>query len=116
MIAGQNVAAGPATKVVIIVDKDIDPASLPQVFHAMGARWQPNPASVVIPQARGALLDPSTPQRRLTSKMIIDATRQLPEEGGPDPWPAFSRDIVKDQFEMVESKWDDYWKSFDGAK
>jgi 3-polyprenyl-4-hydroxybenzoate decarboxylase len=81
----------------------------------MGARWQPNPASVVIPQARGAVLDPSTPQRRLTSKMIIDATRQFPEEGGPDPWPSLSRDILVDQypgaFKRVDAKWDDYWEA-----
>ena len=60
-----------------------------------------------------AVLDPSTPQRRLTSKMIIDATRQFPEEGGPDPWPSLSRDILEQQyptaFEQVDAKWDDYW-------
>ncbi len=121
MTAGMQAAASSFfSKAIVIVDKDIDVTSLAQVFHAMGARWQPNPASVVIPQARGTVLDPSTPQHRLTSKMIIDATRQFPEEGGPDPWPALSRHILKEQnpgaFEMVDAKWDDYWTSFQGTQ
>ncbi len=121
MTAGMQAAASSFfSKTIIIVDKDIDVVSLPQVFHAMGARWQPNPASVVIPQARGAVLDPSTPQRRLTSKMIIDATRQWPEEGGPDPWPSLSRDILEKQypgaFEIVDANWDDYWIAFQGSR
>ena len=47
---------------------------------AIGSRWQPYPR----PRSsghRGIITDPSQVQGR-TSKMIIDATRWLPEEGG----------------------------------
>ncbi|RMF99307.1 MAG: UbiD family decarboxylase, partial [Gammaproteobacteria bacterium] len=89
MQAGQQIAASDIFgKVVIVVDEDIDIHDKAQVFHALGTRWQPQPASQLIPQTRGMPLDPSAPRRWLTSKIVIDATRQLPAEGGPAEWPA----------------------------
>lgn len=116
MIAGQHLAAGEMfSKAIIVVDKDIDLHDKGQIFHALGTRWQPNPGSLLIPQTRGFPLDPSAPTRWVTSKMIIDATRQLPAEGGPERWPAVSRVIIEEQspetFELVDRRWAEYWKN-----
>ena len=82
MIAGQQLAAGDMfSKAIIVVDKDIDLHDKDQIFHALGTRWQPSPASLLIPQTKGFPLDPSAPTRWVTSKMIIDATRQLARRG-----------------------------------
>lgn len=116
--AGQHIAASDMfAKIVIVVDKDIDIRDKTQVYQALGTRWQPDPASLLIPQTRGFPLDPSAPTRWLTSKMIVDATKQLPAEGGPKEWPTVSRELVEKQhpeaFEFVDARWQDYlrdWK------
>jgi UbiD family decarboxylase len=116
MIAGQHIAAGDMfAKTIIVVDKDIDLHDNNQIFHALGTRWQPSPGSLLIPQTRGFPLDPSAPTRWVTSKMIIDATRQLPAEGGPEKWPAISRVLIEElspeTFRLVDGRWPEYWKN-----
>lgn len=115
--AGQHIAAGDMFgKVVIVVDKDIDLHDTSQVFHALGTRWQPDPGSLLVPQTRGFPLDPSAPTRWLTSKMVIDATRQLPAEGGPEKWPAISRLVLEERSpgtaDLVDERWPEYWKNW----
>jgi 4-hydroxy-3-polyprenylbenzoate decarboxylase len=117
MIAGQHLAAGDMfSKAIIVVDRDIDLHNKEQVFHALGTRWQPDPASLLIRQTKGFPLDPSAPTRWLTSKMVIDATRQLPAEGGPEKWPAVSRVLLDEQSpgtrELVDRRWPEYWKNW----
>jgi 4-hydroxy-3-polyprenylbenzoate decarboxylase len=119
MIAGQHLAAGDMfSKAIIVVDRDIDLHDKAQIFHALGTRWQPDPASLLISQTKGFPLDPSAPTRWLTSKMVIDATRQLPAEGGPDKWPAVSREVLNEQSpgtrELVDRRWAEYWKNWKG--
>jgi 3-polyprenyl-4-hydroxybenzoate decarboxylase len=71
---------------------------------------------MLIPQTRGFPLDPSAPQRWLTSKIIIDATRQWPAEGGPESWPPASRELLQEKcpetFELVAERWQEYWKDW----
>jgi UbiD family decarboxylase len=117
LVAGQHIAAGDLfSKTIIVVDKDIDLQDKDQIFHALGTRWQPKPGSLLIPQTRGFPLDPSAPTRWVTSKMIIDATRQLPTEGGPDKWPAVSRVLLEelspDTMTLVDQRWDEYWQGW----
>jgi len=117
MIAGQHLAAGDMfSKAIIVVDKDIDLHDKAQIFHALGTRWQPNPASLLIPRTKGFPLDPSAPTRWLTSKMVIDATRQLTAEGGPEKWPAVSRVLLDEQSpetrKLVDRRWAEYWKNW----
>jgi 4-hydroxy-3-polyprenylbenzoate decarboxylase len=116
MTAGQIVAEGDLfAKAIIVVDEDTDIHNFTQVFHALGTRWQPHPASELIPVTKGFPLDPSQPKRWTTSKMIIDATRQLPEEGGPEHWPLVSRVILEEQspatFDLVDKRWQEYWQA-----
>ncbi len=100
-------------KAIFVVDHDVNIYSLRDVLHAVGSRWQPHPASLIIPQMSGMVVDPSTKQEGLTSKIIIDATRQLPSEGGPESWPPVSRSLLEEGapevFDLVDSKWDEYF-------
>ncbi len=93
--AGRVIAArNPIAKVVIVVDKDIDVLSRTAIVFAVGSRWQPNPASEIIADARGIITDPSQLIEGRTSKIIIDATRQLPGEGGRDKFPDTNRALM----------------------
>jgi 4-hydroxy-3-polyprenylbenzoate decarboxylase len=99
------------------VDDDVDVTNITEVLHAVSTRWQPHPASLIIPQAASFAIDPSMPQRMLTSKIIIDATRQLPPEGGPKKWSPVSRVLLEEKapesFELVNEKWAEYWKNWE---
>lgn len=96
-------------KVVVVVDDDIEVLDRTQVMHAMGSRWQPQPASAIIPESRGMPLDPSLTKRPMTSKIVIDATRQWPEEGGPKEYQALNRAelerLAPESFDIVDAKW-----------
>lgn len=80
---GKNVimaafAAHPSLKIVIVVDEDIDVDNPVEVEWALATRMQPDEDVVIVRNARGSSLDPSSDQERLlTSKMGIDATRPL---------------------------------------
>jgi len=47
----------------------------------------------------------------MSSKIIIDATRQWPEEGGPEEYSALNRTLLEDlapeSFERVDAEWGD---------
>jgi 3-polyprenyl-4-hydroxybenzoate decarboxylase len=98
---------------VVIVDKDIEPSNIPRVLHAMGTRWQPVPASLMISHSIHMPIDPSLKEPFMSSKIIIDATRQLPSEGGPDSWAPDLRTVMEERapeaFEIVDRKWDEYF-------
>ncbi|HEX9881500.1 MAG TPA: UbiD family decarboxylase domain-containing protein, partial [Hyphomicrobium sp.] len=113
MVAGQLIAATRfLSKVIVVVDSDVDILDPTLVLQAVGARWQPYPASLLIHQTSGMPLDPSAPKRGLTSKIVIDATKQLPDEGGPAEWPPISSLVLKEMcpeaFDLVEEKWAGY--------
>lgn len=116
MAAGQYVAANTGlNKVVIVVDKDLNILDPSQILHALAARWQPS-ASLLIPQTQMMMPDPSRPRWGLSSKMVIDATRQLPGEGGPKSWAALNRDLLTqgapEAFGLVDGRWNDYLKNW----
>lgn len=119
MAAGQYVAANAGlNKVVIVVDSDLNILDPSQVLHALGARWQPS-ASLLIPQTQMMMPDPSRPRWGLSSKMVIDATRQLPGEGGPKSWAPLNRQLLVDgapgAFERVDARWAEWLRGFGGA-
>ena len=88
-------------------------APLDEVMASFGSRWQPVPGTVLIPQTEGVPLDPSAPVRGMNSNIIIDATRQLPAEGGPANLAPVSRVLLEegapDAFALVDGKWDEYF-------
>ncbi len=96
-------------KVVVMVDDDIEVLDRTQVMHALGSRWQPQPATAIIPESRGMPLDPSLTKRPMTSKIVIDATRQWPEEGGPQVYQALNRAelerLAPESFRIADANW-----------
>ena len=99
---GQGLEAGRAVvqrnriaKVIVVVDKDINVLDRTAVVFAMGSRWQPSPATEIFPDSKGVMTDPSQLVEGETSKIVIDATRQLPEEGGRDKFPETNRALLQ---------------------
>ena len=96
-------------KVIVMVDDDIEVLDRTQMMHTLGSRWQPQPATVIIPESRGMALDPSLTKRPMTSKVVIDATRQWPEEGGPKSYQALNRAeldrLAPQAFDRVDAHW-----------
>ena len=113
MILGYRLV-GFSKKMVIVVDKDVEPTDLARVFHAMGTRWQPVPASLLVHHSFHIPIDPSIREDFLSSKIVIDATRQLPGEGGPEVFPADNRTVMeekaKEAFDLVEKNWGKYFQ------
>ncbi|MBW1823369.1 MAG: UbiD family decarboxylase [Deltaproteobacteria bacterium] len=104
---------GFSKKIVIIVDTDVEPSNITRVLHAVGTRWQPVPASLSVHHSFHMPIDPSLKEPFMSSKIIIDATRQLPSEGGPDSWVPDLRSVMEekapDAFDIVDKKWDEYF-------
>ena len=100
--AGQGMEAGmtmakshPFAKIVIVVDADINVYDRTAVVFAMGSRWQPHPATTIIEKTFGIGTDPSQLVERETSKIVIDATRQMPGEGGREEFPELNRVLLE---------------------
>lgn len=71
-------AAHPSLKHAIVVDSDIQVFDPIEVEWAIATRFQGNEDSLLIENARGSTLDPSSDQERvLTAKVGIDATKPL---------------------------------------
>jgi len=85
----------PIAKVVIVVDKDINIFDRTDVMFAVGSRWQPYPATKIIEDTFGLMTDPSQVKYARTSKIVIDATRQLPGEGGKAVFPETNRALLR---------------------
>jgi 4-hydroxy-3-polyprenylbenzoate decarboxylase len=102
----------PAFKVTMMVDDDVDLWNPADLLMAVATRWQPHPASHIFKDMPTLPLEPSSPVRERSAKIVIDATRQWPEEGGPKTYPAFSRQILEEHapgiFDRVDAKWDVY--------
>lgn len=71
-------ASHPSLKIAIIVDDDIDPRDPRAVEYAISTRCQADRDLVIVHNAKGSSLDPSSDQVNLvTTKMGIDATATL---------------------------------------
>ena len=108
---GRHIAETTIAKILIVVDDDLDVTDRTEMVFALGSRWQPHTASYIYEELRGMPLDPSMPNRPMTSKIAIDATRQWPEEGGPKVYPELSRTLLEqgapESFVRAETKWGD---------
>ena len=108
-VARPSAMYNPLARVVIVVDDDIDVLDSAAVRFAMGSRWQPSTGSEIIENRRAFPLDPASPDRKTTSKIIIDATRQWPEEGGPEVYQQLNRSVFEreapDAVKRVMAKW-----------
>jgi UbiD family decarboxylase len=99
----------PLARVVIVVDDDIDVMDSAAVRFAVGSRWQPSMATEIFENRRAFALDPAAPDRKTTSKIIIDATRQWPDEGGPPFYQELNRTVFEkaapDAIAQVTARW-----------
>ncbi|MCP4001869.1 MAG: UbiD family decarboxylase [Gammaproteobacteria bacterium] len=107
--SGRTIAkSNPIAKVVVVVDKDINILNPIEMLMTIGSRWQPYPATLIIEEAFGLMTDPSQVENRKTSKIVIDATMQWPEEGGQEEFPLRNRTLLEqgepDIWEIVDSK------------
>ncbi|MEC9375022.1 MAG: UbiD family decarboxylase domain-containing protein [Pseudomonadota bacterium] len=103
-------------KVVVVVDEDLDVMNQEHMLMAMGTRWQPFGNTEVFEKLPAMPLDPSTVQIGRGSKIAIDATRQWPEEGGPERFPELNRTLLEtiepDAFANVDQKYGDLIKNW----
>ena len=68
----------PSLKIAIVVDDDIDPTDPIAIEYAISTRCQADKGILIIPNAKGSSLDPSSDQvNLLTTKLGIDATVSL---------------------------------------
>lgn len=71
-------SAHPSLKMATVVDDDIDPTNSVAVEYAISTRCQADRDFMIIPNAKGSSLDPSSDQMNLlTTKVGIDATASL---------------------------------------
>lgn len=70
----------PYAKIIIVVDEFVDPFNLPQVMWALTTRVRPDKDVVLIPNAPGMPLDPSSDPPGMHTKLIIDATTPVPPD------------------------------------
>lgn len=94
------------TKMVIVVDKDVDPHDMSKVMWKV---FNNIDAARDLTIVKGPLdaLDHASPLAHLGHKLGIDATRKWPEEGHTRPWPEdliMSAEIA----ERVEQRWKEY--------
>jgi phenylphosphate carboxylase beta subunit len=94
------------TKMVIIVDDDIDADDLPRVWWALGTRYNPARGTQIINRGRSTPLDPAIGAdevKFITSRIIMDAT--IPYE-----WKIKPTEIMLNQpmFDKVKGKWNEY--------
>ncbi len=110
-----QVGYGTMVKIAIVVDRDVNPSSWPEVLDALASHWQPIPGSLMMPQMKGWELDHTTRVHGITSKIIIDATRQFPQEGGPERSDPTGVDVMQklapDTIAWIEKTWPDFWQS-----
>jgi len=97
-------------KLTVVVDDDLDVMSQSDMLLALGSRWQPHPASHIVESAPASFFEPSSPDGETTSKIVIDATIQWPEEGGPKEFAGLNRGLftqaaAPDIMARVAAKW-----------
>ncbi|MEW5899356.1 MAG: menaquinone biosynthesis decarboxylase [Bacillota bacterium] len=93
-------------KLIIVVDAHVDVQDLSGVMWRVFNNVDPRRDLIIVDGPLDAL-DHSSPSSGYGSKMGVDATRKLPEEGHPREWPeeiVMSAEIK----ELVDRKWESY--------
>lgn len=94
------------TKMIVVVDKDIDVQNTSEVLWRLGNNvdWS---RDITVVRGPVDTLDHSAPQPYWGGKIGIDATKKLPSEGHLREWP---EDIVMDADikDLVTKKWKEY--------
>ncbi len=94
------------TKVVIVVDDDVNVHDMGEVLWAVTTRFDPARDVVVIPDCPADALDHSTYRPCLGGKLGIDATRKWREEGYERDWPEVV-EMSEDVKRRIDGIWDE---------
>jgi 4-hydroxy-3-polyprenylbenzoate decarboxylase len=78
------------TKIIVVVDEDVNVHNLSDVMFRMTANIDPE-RDVIFTKGPADVLDHATPVMGFGSKMGIDATHKLPGEANTRPWPPIIR-------------------------
>lgn len=96
-------------KVIVVVDDDVDISDKSEVLWAVTTRIDPARDVMIIPDAVTDTLDHASKRPNLGSKMGIDATKKLAEEGYDREWPEVVSSDPRTA-SLVESRWRDYFR------
>jgi len=94
------------SKIIIVVDKDVDVQNVEEVLFYVGSNVDPK-RDVTIVEGPVDVLDHASPLMGAGSKMGIDATTKWPEEGYQREWPEEIR-MSDDVIALVDKKWKKY--------
>ncbi|HEX9037628.1 MAG TPA: menaquinone biosynthesis decarboxylase [Ktedonobacterales bacterium] len=94
------------SKFIIVVDEDVDVQNLHEVLFRVGNNVDPRRDTMTVDGPVDAL-DHSSPFEKYGSKMGLDATAKLPEEGHPRPWPP-DIEMSDDIKALVTRRWAEY--------
>jgi 4-hydroxy-3-polyprenylbenzoate decarboxylase len=99
------------SKILVVVDDDIDVMNQREMLMAIGSRWQPSGNHKVYESMPALPIDPSIVIPGKSSKIAIDATIQWPEEGGPENFAMLNRTALNegapDAFGIMDDKYAD---------
>ncbi len=97
-----------STKLVVVVDDDIDPSNLSEVWWAMGMRYQPDRDTNIITRGRCSPIDPAlhVGEKLYTSRILIDATIPFEWEEKDKPTVVRLNDKV---VKKVRERWKEYF-------
>jgi 4-hydroxy-3-polyprenylbenzoate decarboxylase len=99
------------SKILVVVDDDIDVMNQREMLMAIGSRWQPSGNHKVYESLPALPIDPSIVIPGKSSKIAIDATIQWPEEGGPENFAMLNRTALNegapDAFGIMDDKYAD---------
>jgi 4-hydroxy-3-polyprenylbenzoate decarboxylase len=95
------------TKILIVVDQDVNVHDMNDVIWAVTTRADPKRDTMLIDNAPTDTLDPASPLLNLGSKMGIDATKKMKEEGYERP---IQEEALPNEsiVSLVTKKWNEY--------
>ncbi len=95
------------TKMIVVVDQDVDVHDLNEVLYAVSTCVDPERDVLIVEGAPTDVLDHSSPEVGYGSKLGIDATRKLPEEMDGREWPEPARPDPE-TVRLVDERWGEY--------
>jgi 4-hydroxy-3-polyprenylbenzoate decarboxylase len=94
------------TKCIVVVDSHIDVRNPTEALWYVAGNIDAR-RDILFTDGPVDVLDHASPILGVGSKMGIDGTRKLPEEGHPRPWPEELR-MNEDIIERVKARWEEY--------
>ncbi|MBI1311692.1 UbiD family decarboxylase [bacterium] len=93
-------------KLLVVVDANVDVHNDDDVWFAVGANAHPG-RDTIFSEGPADMLDHAAPQRGIGHRMGIDATRKLPDENHPRPWPDRLQ-VDSETQSLITERWADY--------